>query len=827
MICRLTICWVLLACLIGCQHGSSAEETYHKAYENFLQGNLQAADQQAEQAASRWSVTSSPGWHWKFLLLRARVMLLRGRQDCVPSLLRGSPPDPPLEVRRKGILANALIKLGRYHQAEAALEEAIKQALDLSLTSLLPDLEVRKGLLYSKRSQGGLAESTLRRALDLSRQYNDQFSEADALNQLGMMRMAGAKPDKAIPYFEQALAVSALIGAAYIGEIFEDNLAICYGLIGEFEKAIVIRNKAIAFFKKADANSALQQALGETGNLYLDKGEPEKSISFFKQAYDLAVSIHRPSDACIWSGNLALAYIELGRWDDAETYNSKAGELQIQLKETEPLEYLQLNAALIEAGKGRTEQAEALYRDLVSSSGRNPDVLLQARAGYGSLEASRAHWPEARSHFEGAIQVIERTRADLLFGEHRITFLARLIRFYRQYVELLVQQGDFDRALYVADSIRALALIEGIEPAGTPTAAAVTVTPDYRETVRKWGGVVLSYWIAPRESYLWAISPKEVRFVKLPPAKDVAALVDAYRASIEKQISDPLQSGSATGHKLHAMLVQPVADMLPPGSRVILVADGPLHNLNFETLLTPGTPSHYWIEDAVISVAPSLRVLASGPPLSNTASARTLLLIGDPQGHEPDAPKLQYAKDELAAIQAQFTPAEYSVFADRQATPEIYRRMVANGFSMVHFSAHAIANPISPLDSAILLSPSGNDYKLYARDIMSLSLNANLVTLSACRSAGARAYAGEGLVGFSWAFLHAGAHNVIAGLWDVSDRSTAEFMGKFYAQLGLGKEPAEALRATKLGFLNSEKGFRKPYYWAPFQIYTTGRAPAR
>lgn len=818
-----TLRWALLAILSGCQQRSGPEEAYHQAYRNYLQGNLQTADRQAEQGARRGSANSSSPWQWKFLLLRARVLLQRGQQDRVPSLLNSLASETSLEVTRKTILGSALTKLGKYDGAENTLAAAQKQATEAGLTALLPEIEVRKGTLYAKRSQDELAASTLRHAIDLGRRQDDLFSEAEALNQLGNMLLADGKPDQAIPLFEQALALTSRIGTPYFGQLFQDNLSICYGLIGEFEKAIAMRNQAVAFFKKSDAKSALQQSVGETGNLYLDKGEAGNAVPYFREAYQLAESIQKPTDACIWAGNLALAYIELGRWDEAETFNNKAAELQTTLNEMAPVEYTQLNAALIAAGRGRAEQAEVLYRHLISASGKNPEVLVQARAGYGALEASRSNWREARVHFEGAIQLIEQKRADLLFGDHKvdhkITFLARLIRFYQKYVALLVRQGDVQRALYIADSSRALALSETTDD--QTNLPAKIVSPDYRQIARKWNVVLLSYWIAPDESYLWAISPGEVRFMKLAPFRDIAALVDAYKSSIERQISDPVQSNSATGHKLYEILVQPVADMVPPGSRVVLVADGPLHNLNFETVLTPGTPARYWIENATVAVAPSLRVLQSGPP-SNTTSSK-LLLIGDPEGHDPDGPKLQYANEELKSIEAQFTPGTYSVFAENRATPEVYRTTAANGYSMIHFSAHAIANHLSPLDSAILLSSSGGDYKLYARDIMSLPLRASLVTLSACRSAGARAYAGEGLVGFSWAFLHAGAHNVVAGLWDVSDRSTAEFMGKFYAQMKLGKEPVDALRATKLEFANSAKGFRKPYYWAPFQIYIRGR----
>ena len=89
---------------------------------------------------------------------------------------------------------------------------------------------------------------------------------------------------------------------------------------------------------------------------------------------------------------------------------------------------------------------------------------------------------------------------------------------------------------------------------------------------------------------------------------------------------------------------------------------------------------------------------------------------------------------------------------------------------------------------------------------------------SACRSAGERAYAGEGLVGFAWAFLRAGSRRVVAGLWDVDDRSTAALMDDMYARLAAGAPPAVALREAKRALMRA--GYPRPYYWAPFQIFT-------
>jgi CHAT domain-containing protein len=94
------------------------------------------------------------------------------------------------------------------------------------------------------------------------------------------------------------------------------------------------------------------------------------------------------------------------------------------------------------------------------------------------------------------------------------------------------------------------------------------------------------------------------------------------------------------------------------------------------------------------------------------------------------------------------------------------------------------------------------------------------VTISACYGSGTRSYVGEGLVGLAWAFLRAGAHHVIGALWEVSDESTPQLMGNLYKGLERGLPPDAALREAKLSLLHSHGEFRKPFYWAPFQIYT-------
>ena len=189
----------------------------------------------------------------------------------------------------------------------------------------------------------------------------------------------------------------------------------------------------------------------------------------------------------------------------------------------------------------------------------------------------------------------------------------------------------------------------------------------------------------------------------------------------------------------------------------------------------------------------------------------------------------------MESVARHFPAGKQRIFTREQATPAAYLASSPEQFSYIHFVAHGTASRLSPLDSAIVLSKIGlskveskfesttgdaaNDfYKLYARDIIRHPLRADLVTISACYGAGERAYSGEGLVGLSWAFLRAGAHNVVAALWEATDTSTEQLMNKFYDELDKGASPDAALRAAKLSLLRGS-GFHNPFYWAPFQLY--------
>lgn len=114
---------------------------------------------------------------------------------------------------------------------------------------------------------------------------------------------------------------------------------------------------------------------------------------------------------------------------------------------------------------------------------------------------------------------------------------------------------------------------------------------------------------------------------------------------------------------------------------------------------------------------------------------------------------------------------------------------------------------------------SKEDGVLQMSEVMRLKLNADVVTLSACRTGLGKLLRGEGMIGLTRAFQYAGADNVVVSLWNVNDIATAELMKAFYRNLTRGLPKDEALRQAKLQLLRGkQRTWGHPYFWAAFVL---------
>ncbi len=788
---------------------------FESAEAEYKRGELVRARQDAESGYRQLQNRRESEWHWKFKLLYAEMLLWNGDTNKADSLLSEPPWKYPrllpryhmlqgyvLFRREKNLEAGRLLKTVE-DSAEATSDYELEADTELLLAQFLSDLSPDR------------AQTASQKALSIANAHGLDYQKSAAFLDLGVIELNRAHYGDAIPYLQKAADTAQRASAAALNTFAEGALGTAYYNLGDLQLALKTRIEVVDSFKRTPRlRTALRDSYLELGNVYLLLKDLPHAIASYRQALTLVNESDSPDTYALIGGSLAQALTLLGAVDQAEYYNRKA--MNVSDKEDRSgLGLLILNEAAIAERRGKQEDAISSYRRAIEVGSASPSLLWQAYAGLGSTYAAAGDVPNAKLSFEQALRVIEANRSEQSLTEYKITFLSALIHFYQEYVSLLMSRNEVEEALEVADSSRASVLTEDVtRRSGVRRKHLIG---EIQRAAKLGNSVFLFYWLAPTQSYLWVITQREIKAIPLPGERRITQDVESYRYAVEEEKQDPLARLNPAGERLYQTLITPAAAWIPLRRNVVIVPDGSLHNLNFETLLADKPVPHYWLEDVTISIEPSLSIVETTAP-RRSGTPESLLLFGDPDATGTGFQKLPQAAIEMEEVRRHFAAARSVVYAGASASPDAYRAAKPERFSTIHFATHAEANEQRPLDSAIILSPQQNGYKLYARDAMEIPLEADLVTISACRGAGARTLSGEGLVGFAWAFFQAGARNVVTSLWDVSDRSTADLMDRFYAGIESGKSYGESLKQAKLAMLQG--AYRKPYYWAPFQLYS-------
>ncbi len=788
-----------------------------------LRGDLVRARAQADKAYQQFS-PDGPEWSWKFRLLEAEVMTDQGLSQDVLSLLNSEPPQAlaggDLEVQRQMLRALAFAHLGDFQHADQSLDDALRRCDHWNCDSA-GKLARIGGAVEVDQNRADQAETYFRTSMRIARQRGDDFLEASAQLNLGVIAIGKEHFDESIDWSDQAQAAARAIGAGLDEEKALGNLGWAYYKLGDFERSLEYFTAAAA---RANDSGAVKDEtiwLNNLGLVNFQTNQLAVAEKYYLQSLDLGQKTQNSERTLASLTALAFLCIKSSRLNQATQYSRHAFELAHRMGDRSDELYALLAEGKIAAATSGWPHAEQLFREVARDPNSDTSLRWEAEHSLAKLYEDENHPDAAERQYRQALATVENARSSIQHEDYRLPFLSNAAHLYDDYMHFLVAHGKTTEALQQADYSRAQTLAEGLDFPENKAGAFTPRVLDPQRIARNANSTILFYWLGLERSYLWAVTSRRTMFVQLPPAEEIDAVVERYRKALVGP-RDPLDAANGDASSLYRILVQPVRALIPQNSRVIIIPDGSLDNFNFETLLVSEPTLHYWIEDANVVTANSLRLLAASHP-APASSAGRLLLIGDPVAPNGDYGELPKASLEIEKIEKHFLPEDRQVYARDQATASAFMASGPEKFSFIHFVAHGTASRLSPLDSAVVLSQTtaGEDsFKLYARDIIHHPLRAELVTVSTCFGAGTRFYTGEGLVGLSWAFLRAGAHNVIGALWEVSDASTPQLMDEFYGELKKGRTPNVALRLAKLSLLHSDSVFRKPFYWAPFQLYT-------
>ncbi|MFZ0662897.1 MAG: CHAT domain-containing tetratricopeptide repeat protein [Acidobacteriaceae bacterium] len=818
------------AVIIGCHSPTrqSPEAAYRHIDREFRRGNLGRAQLDAAKARKRFSRRSGT-WDIRFRLLEAEILTYQGSSQNVIRLLDSDPPRhrtaANTEIKRQLLLSLAHTRLGQPQLSDLELQQA-QRLSGASHSSLHGEVLQTEGLVEIHRDQVAKAQDSFASSLDFARRHGDKFLETADLLNLGTVALHTEEYGEALDRFKAASLIAQSI----------------------------------------QARLALELALGNAGWAYYKLGDFERSLSNFQQAEQQAKRLGSTHDQIVWSTNTGLSFYRLGNLKAAEANYRRALKAAVADDDKEWIVYSHTQLGFLFFQRRQFNSAQRQCDDALQAArswGDKSVVALDAVFLQGLLAARSTNGAEAkrllmqvyhdpmtmpslreevenaiarvyaqhnRPHlaeawYRKSIATFEAQRSSLKEDELKLPFFANADALFKDYAQFLIESHRSTEALQLLELGRAQTLEDGLGYADNLPQLWQKGAVNAQAVARKRDATILFYALGPERSYLWAINAHHTRLFVLPPQSAIDSNVEKYQKAI-LQSSDPIRQRNEAARYLYNTLVAPVAPAIRKGSKVVLIPDGSLDELNFETLLVPGnTGFHYWIEDVTVVNANAMRLIARPASRSSETATKDLLLIGDPVSPGPDYPKLRNASAEIRSVERHFPTGSEVVLTRAQAIPAAYSASRPEQFSYIHFVAHGTASRLRPLDSAVVLSasPGHSDiFKLYGRDIVHLPLHAKLVTISTCYGSGLRAYAGEGLVGLSWAFLRAGAQNVIGALWEANDASTPLLMDRLYGEIQSGNAPDVALRDAKLSLIHSQTIYRKPLYWATFQLYAGG-----
>lgn len=369
---------------------------------------------------------------------------------------------------------------------------------------------------------------------------------------------------------------------------------------------------------------------------------------------------------------------------------------------------------------------------------------------------------------------------------------------------------------------------------------------EIKKLVNKNGSCVVEYVLMPKKLLIWVISPDGEKIVARSKNIEVAQLKELIRQNHLSITTSPKdtqdmhrlnEQRESTLKKLYSILIEPVADLLPTNAdqELTIVPYGPLFMVPFAAL--QAADGKYLVEKYTLNFLPAIAVLRATQEIASEVAAApdTLLAFGNPITEQNKfLGKLPYAEKEVKKVATYFDPSSTKMEVGEAATKSKFREL-ASKYSFIHLATHGLVDEMHPMDSSVVLAPSGGDDGLLSvKDILELpSLKSKLIVLSACQT-GRGQITGDGVIGLSRAFIIAGTPSILVSQWNVDDVMTEYQMGLLYDEMikQSDKNKARSLRNAQLKTIQfMEKGLTSrdadesakklranPRYWAAFQL---------
>jgi CHAT domain-containing protein/tetratricopeptide (TPR) repeat protein len=714
-------------------------------------------------------------------------------------------------------------------------------------------------------------------ALEIIRAVKDQRTTATVLNNIAEIQSNVGDIRKAIELHNEALSLRRAVGHADGEANSLNNLGKAYAKLGGREQASDYFERALAIHRTSGNLYMLVRTLTNLGALERDAGDHQRAVPHLNEALQLSRTIHDRTGEAEALGQLAREESARGHLADAHRMADAAlaAMESVRLAVASPrlrasffasardVQELDIGVLMRLHAERPAEEfgATALF---TSERGKARSLLeLLAEAGAEIRQGVDTALVDRERELSQLISAKAEQQTLLLAGKHTNVEAAASEK------ELETITVEFEQTQSrIRETSPKYAALRQPGPLDLKAIQSRVLDDDT---------LLLEYALGTPKSFLWAVTPTSVDIFELASraeiesaAKRMYDLLTARNQRLQQEapftravrirLADERFIAAAT--RLSDMLLGP-AGLRLGDKRLLIVGEGMLQYLPFTALPEPasgpaGSASrpplivkHEIVTIPSASVVAELRQERAG----RKQAPKTLAVLADPVFSADDARVFQQKNNSDASmtrggpsgvmgsaagagvqefVRLRFSRHEAEEIArlagegtlkmlDFDASRDTVMKTDLGQYRIVHFATHSVLNNLHPELSGVVLSlvaRSGRSQNGFLRlyDIYNLRLASDLVVLSACETALGEEVKGEGLIGLVRGFFYAGAASVVASLWPIDDRTSAEIMKRFYeGMLTRNQRPAAALRAAQVAMWRI-KGWDAPYYWAAFTL---------
>ena len=589
------------------------------------------------------------------------------------------------------------------------------------------------------------------------------------------------------------------------------NLGAVQYLLAEVQLSLGMRDaaertliQAVAALTATPASPNRHDLLLFLGRYFLRNGLLRLSRATHEHGLEIAKQTGRSKDPAEVNIRLAQTAIARGDHDAAEQHLSQASGIYLTVTDSGmaargTADVLDTNAGLLLATRPKAAIAGLTESLEYFRAQQNRSLTVRALTRRADAHRAAGDYQHTVADLRAALALTDQQLQQATTSAARAAVRESATAAFNRLIDALIELGDTAGAFVSVARARGYSLDD---PSDSPERVAATLDEEQ---------VLVRYAVLEDRVVMWIVTPRYLRMHEVRgPIRRLERRIDEF---VDVLVRDERARAAQLGAELFADLLGnvPVLDH-SRAVRLIVEVDGPIARLPFAALRVRAQ-GPYLVEIAQISIGRQHRRAAADTRarvlVANADFDRTLF---------PDLPVLRHAPREAANVAGLYSST--TLLEGAAVTPMALRRELSRS-AVFHYAGHAWANAINPARSALIMMPDAEGLStLTAEAVEQLDLSRlQLVVLSACSTAKRGTGSSADMRGLAHAFLGAGAHRVVASIWDVADDETATLLTRFHQQY-LQSNGSDALRQAQLEMIRSTNAkLSAPRAWAGFQLY--------